>query len=472
MVRARSIAGGPTMPLTNVQTRDVDALLHPYTPLHTLRQIGPIVLESGKGIYVTDTQGRQYIEGMSGLWCAGLGFGDEELIEAATEQLRKLPYYHLFGAKGTEPAIELAEKLKAIAPVPIDKVIYTSSGSEANDTQIKLVWYMNNALGRPQKKKIISRVKAYHGVTVMTASLTGLPNNHRDFDLPVAGVLHTDCPQYWRFGEDGESEDEFVARLAANLRALIEREGPETIAAMIAEPIMGAGGVVVPPDAYFPAIQPILDEHDILLIDDEVICGFGRTGNWFGATTMGMRPATISVAKQMTSAYCPLGAVMIPKSMYEILEAQSAKIGTFAHGFTYGGHPLGCALGVKALEIYERRGIVERVRGLAPQFAARLARIADHPLVGDVRSRGLVGGIELAADKATKRAFLPAQGVGPRLARFGEANGVIVRAIGDVLAVCPPMIITAEEIDELFDRIERMLDDGEAWVSAEGLRTP
>jgi 4-aminobutyrate--pyruvate transaminase len=458
------------MPLTNVQTRDVDALLHPYTPLHMIRQVGPLVLDHGKGIYVYDTQGREYIEGMSGLWCAGLGFGDEELVDAATEQMRKLPYYHLFGGKGTEPAIELAEKLKAIAPVPIDKVFFTSSGSEANDTQIKLIWYYNNALGRPQKKKIISRVKAYHGVTVMTASLTGLPNNHRDFDLPVAGVLHADCPQHYRFALEGEDEDAFVTRLASNLRAMIEQEGPDTIAAMIAEPIMGAGGVVVPPEAYFAAIQPILDEHDILLIDDEVICGFGRTGNWFGATTMGMRPTTISVAKQMTSAYCPLGAVLLPKEITEVIEAQSAKIGTFAHGYTYGGHPLGCALGVKAIEIYERRGIVERVRGLAPQFAARLERLRDHPLVGDVRSKGLVGGIELVADKATKRAFLPAQGVGPRTVRFGEANRVIVRAIGDVVAVCPPMIITAEEIDEMFDRIERSLDDSHAWVSAEGLR--
>lgn len=458
------------MPLTNVQARDVEALLHPYTPLHTLRQTGPMVLDHGKGVWVYDTQGRPYIEGMSGLWCAGLGFGDEELIQAATEQLNRLPYYHLFGGKGTEPAIELAEKLKAIAPVPIDKVIYTSSGSEANDTQIKLVWYYNNALGRPRKKKIISRIKAYHGVTVMTASLTGLPNNHRDFDLPVAGVLHTDCPQYWRFGQEGESEAEFVARLAQNLRDLIEREGPDTIAAMIAEPIMGAGGVVIPPQAYFPAVQPILDEHDILLIDDEVICGFGRTGEWFGATAMGMRPTTMSVAKQLTSAYCPLGAVLIPAEIYAALEQQSAKIGTFAHGFTYGGHPLGCALGVKALEIYEKRDIVGRVRSLGPRFAERMERLEDHPLVGNTRSRGLVGGIELVADKATKRAFLPAQGAGPRTARFGEANGIIVRAIGDVIAVCPPMIITREELEELFDRIERTLDDAEAWVSLEGLR--
>ncbi|WP_181699138.1 aminotransferase [Chthonobacter albigriseus] len=459
------------MPLTNVQTRDVEALLHPYTPLHTLRQNGPLVLESGKGIYVTDTQGNEYIEGMAGLWCAGLGFGDEELIEAATEQLKRLPYYHLFGGKGFEPAIELAEKLKAIAPVPIDKVLFCSSGSEANDTQVKLAWYLNNALGRPEKKKIISRIKGYHGVTVMSGSLTGLPNNHRDFDLPVDRVLHADCPHHYRYGEPGESEDDFVQRLAANLRDLIEREGPETIAAMIAEPIMGAGGVIVPPEGYFAAIQPILDEHEIMLIDDEVICGFGRTGNWFGATTMGMRPTTMSVAKQLTASYVPLSAVLIPGWIYEAFEAQAAKIGTFGHGYTYGGHPLGCAVGVKAIEIYERRNIVGRVQDLAPQFARRLSRLRDHPLVGETRFKGLVGGIELVADKATKRSFPAQLGVGGRLARFGEANRVIIRAIGDTLAVCPPMIITEDEIDELFDRIERTLDDGEAWVSRESLRT-
>ncbi|ODN69763.1 aminotransferase [Methylobrevis pamukkalensis] len=458
--------------LTNVQARDLAAVVHPYTPLHKLKENGPLVLDHGKGVFVYDTQGREYIEGMAGLWCAGLGFGNEELVEAATEQMRKLPYYHLFGGKGMEPAIELAEKLKEIAPCPIDKVLFCSSGSEANDTQIKLAWYYNNALGRPQKKKIISRIKAYHGVTVMAASLTGLPNNHRDFDLPVASVRHTDCPQYYRFALDGESEDEFVVRLADNLRRMIEEEGPDTIAAMIAEPIMGAGGVVIPPESYFPAIQPILEEHDIMLIDDEVICGFGRTGNWFGATTMGMKPATLSVAKQMTAAYAPLGAVLLPKFMTDALESQSAKIGTFGHGYTYGGHPLGCAIGVKTLEIYERLDIVGRVRGMAPQFAAGIEAFADHPLVGNVRAKGLVGGIELVADKATKRSFAPAQGVGAKVARCGEEVGLIVRAIGDTVAVCPPMIISSQELEELFARLGKALDAAEAWVAAEGLRTP
>lgn len=458
------------MPLTNVQARDLAAVLHPYTPLHKLSETGPLVLDHGKGVFLYDTQGREYIEGMSGLWCAGLGFGDAELIEAASEQLHKLPYYHLFGGKGTEPAIELAEKLKELAPMPVSKVFYTSSGSEANDTQVKLAWYYNNALGRPRKKKIISRIKAYHGVTVMTASLTGLPINHADFDLPVANVLHTDCPHHYRFGEEGESEEAFVNRLAGNLRDMIEREDPDTIAAFIAEPVMGAGGVIVPPDGYFAAIKPILDEYDILFIDDEVICGFGRTGNWWGAETFGFEPDTMSLAKQLTSAYAPLGAVLVPDKMVEAFEAQSAKIGAFGHGFTYGGHPLGCAVGVKAIEIYQERNILDHVRALMPRFAERLTALRDHPLVGETRFKGLVGGVELVADKATRRPFDAKKTVALQATRFLENRGAILRAIGDTVAVCPPMVITEAELDALFDRLQKALDDTEEWVRREQLR--
>ncbi|MCO5160005.1 MAG: aminotransferase [Mesorhizobium sp.] len=457
-------------PLSNVQTRDVEALLHPYTPIHRLREIGPTVIQRGKGVYVYDTQGKAYIEGMAGLWCTGLGYGDEELIEAATEQLRTLSYSHLFGAKGMEPAIELAEKLKEIAPIPVSKVFYTSSGSEANDTQVKLAWYMNNALGRPNKKKIISRQKAYHGVTIMAASLTGLPYNHMGFDLPVDRVVHTDCPHYWRFGKEGESEAEFLARIVGSLRDLIEREGPDTIAAMIAEPVMGAGGVIVPPSGYYAAIKEVLDEHDIILIDDEVINGFGRTGNWWGCQTHGMVPTTISAAKQLTSAYVPLGAVLVPEDIYQAYVDHSRQIGTFGHGFTYGGHPLGCAVGAKAIEIYQKRGIVGHVRAISPQFASRLEAVRDHPLVGEVRYSGLVGGVELVADRRTKRSFDAKKGVGAALARFAEGHGAIVRAIGDTIAFCPPMIITESELNELFDRFEKALADTEAFVHKEGLR--
>ncbi len=459
-----------TPPLTNLQARDVASVLHPYTPIHRLGEIAPLVIERGEGVFVYDTHGKPYIEGMSGLWCAGLGFGDEEMIEAATEQLRTLPYYHLFGAKGMEPAIELAEKLKEIAPMPVSKVFFTSSGSEANDTQVKLAWYLNNARGKPNKKKIISRTKAYHGVTIMSASLTGLPYNHIGWDLPVDRVLHTDCPHYYRFGQDGESEEEFTARMVKSLRDLIEREGPDTIAAMIAEPVMGAGGVIVPPAGYFPAIQAVLDEHDIIMIDDEVINGFGRTGNWWGSQTLGMKPTTISAAKQMTSAYAPLGAVLVPEDVYQAYVDHSAAIGTFGHGFTYGGHPLGCALGVKAIEIYQKRDIISHVRALTPVFEARMKKLAEHPLVGEARSCGLMGGVELVADTATKRPFDPKKGVGPKCVAFCERHGAILRAIGDTVALCPPMVITEAELNELFDRLERAIGDTEAWVSSEGLR--
>ncbi len=458
----------PSTPLSNLQTRDLGSIIHPYSPLHKLADTGAMIIDRGKGVFVYDTQGNEYIEGLSGLWCTGLGFGDEEMIEAATEQMRALPYYHQFGYKGTEPAIELAEKLKELAPVPISKVFYTSSGSEANDTQIKLAWYYNNAVGRPEKKKIISRNKAYHGVTLMTASLTGLPNNHRDFDLPLDRVLHTDCPHHYRFGEDGESEAEFVARLAANLQQLIEREGGDTIAAMIAEPVMGAGGVLVPPKGYFQAIQPILDEHDIILIDDEVINGFGRTGNWWGAETHQMKPTTISAAKQLTSAYAPLGAVMLPDFMVEALEEQSRKIGIFGHGYTYGGHPLGCALGVKAIEIYQRRDILGHVRSLIPLFESRMDRLKDHPLVGEARISGLLGGVELVANKSSNQMFDPSQAVGMKAMELMQDHGLITRAIGDTIAICPPMIITAEELNMLFDRLEIGLDDTHGWVGRLG----
>lgn len=457
--------------LSNLATRDVETLIHPYTQLAAFREAGPLVLERGDGVYVYDVHGRPYLEGMAGLWCTALGYSNRELAEAAREQMEKLPFQHLFSGRSHDPAIALAEKLKEIAPIPVSRVLFTSSGSEANDTQVKLAWYYNNALGRPNKKKIISRSRAYHGVTVMAGSLTGLPANHLNWDLPVDRVLHADCPHHYRFARDGESEAEFVARLAGSLRDLIEREGPDTIAAMIAEPVMGAGGVIVPPKEYFPAIQPILEEHDILLIDDEVINGFGRTGNWWGCQTFGMKPTTISAAKQMTAAYAPLGAVLVPENVYQACLDNSATVGTFAHGFTYGGHPLGCALGVKAIEIYQKRDIVGHVRALAPVFEARLRRIAEHPLVGECRSSGLVGGVEMVADKATKRPFDPRNGVGSQLIRFLENRGAILRSLGDTIAFCPPMIITEAELGELFDRFELALADTEAWVHKEGLRT-
>src|SRR4051795_2577672 len=284
-------------PSSNLAARDIETLIHPYTNLAAFRETGPLLLERGQGVWVYDATGKGYIEGMAGLWCTALGHGNEELVEAAAEQMRKLPFGHLFSGKSHDPAIALAEKLKEIAPVPTSKIFFCNSGSEANDTQIKLVWYMNNALRRPRKKKIISRQKAYHGVTIASASLTGLPGNQIDFDVPIAGILHTSCPHHYRFAHAGETEEDFATRLAGDLESLILREGPETVAAFIVEPVMGAGGVIVPPYGYFDKIQPILKKYDVLLIADEVICGFGRTGNMWGCQTFGIEPDIVTMAK-------------------------------------------------------------------------------------------------------------------------------------------------------------------------------
>jgi 4-aminobutyrate---pyruvate transaminase len=456
--------------LSNLAVRDIETVVHPYTNLATLRETGPLVLERGNGVMVYDSDGKGYIEGMAGLWCTALGYGNEELVEAAATQMRKLPFAHLFGGKSHDPAIELAEKLKEIAPVPISKVFFCASGSEANDTQVKLVWYMNNALGRPRKKKIISRLKGYHGVTVASASLTGLPNNHIDFDLPIANILHTACPHHYRFAQPGESEEDFATRLADELDQLIQREGPETIAAFIAEPVMGAGGVIVPPKTYFEKIVAVCAKYDAYVIADEVITGFGRLGTMFGCQSLGFKPHGISIAKALSSAYLPIAGVMVPDVMYQALIVESQKIGTFGHGFTYSGHPVSAAVALKTLEIYARDRIVDAVAAKAPQFQRRLRQLADHPLVGEARGLGLVGGLELVAEKRSRTPFDPKKLVAAHCARQAEEQGLIVRFVsGDTITICPPLIITPAEIDELFDRLSRALDRTLDWAKREQL---
>ncbi|MCJ2109733.1 aminotransferase [Methylobacterium sp. E-025] len=456
--------------LSNLAVRDVETLIHPYTNLDAHRGAGPLVLERGEGVHVYDTEGRPYIEGMAGLWCTALGYSNGELVEAARAQMGKLPFTHLFSGRSHDPAIELAEVLKELMPVPTSKIFFTSSGSEANDTQVKLAWYLNNALGRPKKKKIIGRQRGYHGVTIATASMTGLPANHTDWDLPLPGFLHVGCPHVYRFAEPGETEAAFSQRLADELEATILREGPETVAAFVAEPVMGAGGAIVPPEGYFAAIQAVLARYDVRFIADEVICGFGRLGTWFGSEALGMRPDTLSFAKALTSGYVPLGGVSIDEPLYEALREQSRKIGTFGHGTTYSGHPVACAVALKTIEIYKRERIVEGVAAKAPHFQARLSALAEHPIVGEARGLGLIGGLEIVADKASRRQYEPKAGVAARCVAFAQAEGLIVRFLmGDRIAVCPPLIITADEIDALFDRLTRALDRTAAWIRAEGL---
>ena len=448
---------------------DIASHLHPYTNARKHEAEEPLVLAEGKGIFVYDDQGNEYIEGLAGLWCTSLGFGEERLIEAATEQMRKLPYYHSFAQKAPQPTIALAAKLLEIAPVPMSKAFFANSGSEANDTVIKMIWYYNNALDRPEKKKIISRIKGYHGVTVATASLTGLPFNHRDFDLPIANILHATCPHYYRFGQDGETEEDFATRCAAELEQLILDEGPETIAAFIGEPVMGAGGVIVPPRTYWEKIQAVLKKHDVLLVADEVICGFGRTGNLWGSQTFDIRPDIMSMAKALSSSYLPISAVLISDQVYQVIADNSAKIGTFGHGYTYSGHPVAAAVALETLKIYEERDIVGQVRRVGPRLQEGLRRYADHPLVGEVRGVGLIAGVELVADRASKAPFNPAGKVGAYFAARAEAHGLIIRNLMDTIGVCPPLIITEAQVDMLLERFGKAMDDTTAWVDQEGL---
>ena len=381
----------------------------------------------------------------------------------------KLPYYHTFAHKAHDVGIELAEKLLSIAPASMSKVFFVNSGSEAADTAVKLVWYYNNALGRPQKKKILSRTKAYHGVTVASASLTGLANNHRDFDLPIANILHVECPHYYRFGQPGESEEAFATRMANALEQRILAEGPDTVAALIGEPLMGAGGVLLPPATYWDKIQAVLRKYDVLLIADEVICGFARTGNMWGSQTYGLKPDMVTCAKALSSGYLPIAAVMVSAEIFAALTRQSEKIGVFSHGFTYSGHPVTSAVALETLRIYEEDRILDHVREIAPRMQEGLRGFADHPLAGEIRGIGLIGAVELVADKTKKTPFDPKAGVGEFLARRGHHHGVIVRALGDTIAFCPPLIIKDNEIDLMFERFALALEDTFSMTRERGL---
>ncbi|MBL0150325.1 MAG: aminotransferase class III-fold pyridoxal phosphate-dependent enzyme [Ideonella sp.] len=437
--------------------RDVASILHPYTQMAQHRETGPLVMARGDGVYVEDSQGRRYLEGMAGLWCTSLGFSEQRLVDAATRQMQALPYYQLFNGRATEPAIELAERLLALtADLGMDKVLFANSGSEANDQAVKLVWYHFNALGLPNKKKLIARVRGYHGVTVMAGSLTGLAANHADFDLPVDRVLRTDCPSHHHHGLPGESESAFVDRIIGHLEALIEREGADTIAAFFAEPVQGAGGVIVPPAGYFERLQAVLRRHGILLVVDEMITGFGRTGQMFGSQTFGIQPDLMTVAKAMSSAYLPISATLMSKAVYDTVCSGSAKHGSFAHGVTYAGHPACAAVANETLKIYAERDLVGQVRALAPQMQARLQALRSHPLVTHARGVGLIGALEIARDLA------------PRVQAVAAEQGLIVRALRDAVAVCPPLIITPAQIDELFDKLGRALDLVQREASAAG----
>jgi 4-aminobutyrate---pyruvate transaminase len=451
----------PPFGANSAAARDIATVLHPYTDLQAHQEVGPVVIARGKGVRVWDDAGKEYIESVAGLWCASLGFDNERLVQAAVTQMRKLPFYHGFTAKSHEPMIDLAEMLLARAPVPMSKVFFANSGSEANDSAIKMVWYFNNALGRTQKKKIIGRLKGYHGITIGSASLTGLPVNHRSFDVPLPGFIHTMAPHHYHGANPGESEEDFSSRCAEELDRLIIAEGPDTVAAMWAEPVMGAGGVIVPPRGYFPKIKAVLKKHDVLLVADEVICGFWRTGNYWGCQTLDVEPDILTCAKALSSSYLPISAVMVNQRVFDGLCKESHEIGTFGHGFTYSGHPVPAAVAIETLKIYDELDIGTHVRAVGGHMQRELQRrFADHPLVGEVRGVGLIAAMELVADKDTHKNFDPKARVGARLTKLMEEHGVIGRTVvNDALCFSPPLIITEAEIDEMLTRTGAALDE-------------
>jgi len=452
-------------PIGDSHKKDIAHALHPYTNLAVHEDQGPLIISKGEGVYVWDDQGNRYLEGLGGLWCVSLGFSEPRLAAAAADQFAALPYSHTFAHRSTEPVIALADKLLEIAPEPMTKAFFLSSGSEAIDAMIRFTWYYNNGRGLPEKKKIISRKRGYHGVTVAGGSLTAIPLMQNDFDLPLDRMIHTDTAGYYRYGRTGESEEEFATRLADNLEQLILSEGPETVAAFVAEPVMGAGGVMTPPATYFKKVQAVLKKYDVLMVADEVICGFGRTGNMWGCQTYDIQPDMVTCAKQLSSGYLPISALMISDKIYDVLKEQSKKHGALGMGYTYGGHPVSCAVALETLKIYEERNIVDRVRELAPRFQERLSALSKSPLVGEARGVGLIGALELVADKNTREQYPAELKIGATLAARALNHGLVVRALpGDVIGICPPLIITIEQIDELFDSLSIAVTETEALV--------
>ncbi|NYT61049.1 aspartate aminotransferase family protein [Alcaligenaceae bacterium] len=450
--------------LSSAQSRDIDYQLHPYTNAVTHKKIGPRIIERGEGIYVYDDQGNKYLEAMAGLWSVAVGFGEPRVVDAATRQMKKLPFYHTFTHKSHTPSIELAARLVGYTQGRMATAFFTNSGSEANDTVIKLVWYYNNALGRAQKKKIIARKRGYHGVTVASASLTGLPANHRDFDLPLPQMKHTTCPHFYREGLPGETEQDFATRMAADLEALILQEGPETVAAFIGEPVMGAGGVIIPPSTYWAKIQAVCRKYDLLVIADEVITGFGRLGTMFGSDAFGIEPDIMVLSKQLTSSYQPLAAVLLSPAVSSVISNHSGELGTFGHGYTTSGHPVATAVAIENLNIIEERGLVENAAKTGALMQASLRELADHPLVGEVRGMGLIAGVELVADKATRRQFDPLGKIGTAIYERAHDNGLIVRGIQDTIAFCPPLIITPAQVGNMIDLFRKTLDEVHATL--------
>jgi L-2,4-diaminobutyrate transaminase len=444
---------------------DRGSVFHPMTDLkrHANGEIaGPRIIESGKGCHIFDRDGNRLLDGFGGLYCVNIGYGRAEVADAIANQARNLAYYHVYAGHSNEPAILLADRITRMAPKGMSKVYFGVSGSDANETNIKIVWYYNNVLGRPAKKKIIARHRAYHGATIMAGSLTGVEVFHKAFDLPIERVLRTTAAHHYWGASPGVSEKEFSAQCARDLEELILREGPDTIAAFIGEPMMGSGGIVPPPEGYWQAIQPVLDTYDILLIADEVVCGFGRLGSDFGSIHYGMRPDLMTLAKGLTSAYAPLSAAVVGERVWRVLEEGSAKFGPFAHGYTYSGHPIGTAAALANLDIVEREDLAGNAAKVGRHILGRLhAGLDAHPLVGEVRGEGLLFAVEVVADKVRRQRFDPALKVGAQLSALCLKKDLIGRAMpgGDILGFAPPLVMNVSEADELVDITLQAIDE-------------
>ncbi len=448
---------------TKLEQVDQASVLHPFTQLKDFAEgrQRPRIVTGGRGVFIRDQDGRELLDGFAGLYCVNIGYGRQDVAEAIARQAQELAYYHSYAGTSSEPLIRLSERLVAMAPGKMSKVFYGLSGSDANETQAKLVWYYNNLRGQPAKKKIIARERGYHGCSVISGSMTGLDFYHAHMDLPVSAIKRTGVPHHYWGGKPGESEAAFAQRRAEELDALIQAEGPETVGAFIGEPVLGTGGIIPPPEGYWAAIQQVLRKHDVLLIADEVVTGFGRTGKLFGSLAYGMEPDLITVAKGLTSAYVPLSACLVGERVFEVMAEAAPRIGAFSHGYTYSGHPLGAAAANAVLDIVEQEDLPGNAARVGGYFQERLhALFDDHPIVGEVRGVGLMAALEFVADKGAKQRFDAALKVGARVSAAALQEGLIARAMphGDILGFSPPLVITRAEVDDLLGRAKRAVD--------------
>jgi L-2,4-diaminobutyrate transaminase len=441
---------------TKLHQADFDSILHPASSINNIEEQGARIFHSGKRVTVTDSDGNQSIDGVGGLWCVNIGYGNEELADEMAKASKELSYFHTFGGASNEAQIKLAEKLLTLVPNSLGKVFFGNSGSDANDTLIKLVWHYNYLRGCPSKTKIISRKQAYHGTSLATSSLTGLPSFHARFHLPLDFTIHVSTPFYYRDSRDNETESQYSDRLIQELNETIQHHGAENIGAFIAEPIMGAGGVITPPEGYFARAQELLKKHDILFIVDEVVCGFGRLGHWFGSEFYSLKPDMMATAKGLTSGYFPMSAAFISNDIWQVLKDNSDLTGGLAHGYTYSGHPVGAAVALKNIELMEKQSLVQHSQAIGKVFHQRLQELfADHPNVGEIRGEGLLAGIQLIENKQDKTFFSPKQKIAAKIAKEAYKLGAIVRPLPSIstLALSPPLCINEQEIDDLLTRI-------------------